>query len=319
MIAAAEGTAAEELSAGLLTGARCAAWSLGTRKPKNIMPPPPYLALRGPSVNRVPQCRDHGPLPYRGTEPDSTPGDHGASDSELYHAPNRPPSTSSIATPATRCASWVSTEFRLTNTPLMAFARQIGQRRWRIASTRTPAARSCWRSSPTAWCSQFRFAPPKPHHLAILRSGSIVPVHAIRCWLSVSPSSTASRSAAAAFAGCAIRCSTTGSISRSSAPTRATSGYLSRSGDNINRIRVRKPTHDHAGYQPVSTSGRRRLWLRSAQAETRHKPGWCVRNLNVLVKDTAHHAISSSWLNSGCSIRTGRGHNVAYRLKEAHV
>ncbi len=43
---------------------------------------------------------------------------------------------------------------------------------------------------------------------------------------------------------------------------------------------------------------------------------WCVSNLNV-VKDTAHRDLVDL-VNRGLLVRTGRGRNVAYRLKEAH-
>ena len=70
--------------------------------------------------------------------------------------------------------------------------------------------------------------PPKPITLASLRKGNTGPVRAIRSWPSVFPIFTASRSAAAASAGCATRCSTTGSISRSSVQTWDTSRSPSR-------------------------------------------------------------------------------------------
>jgi predicted HTH transcriptional regulator len=44
--------------------------------------------------------------------------------------------------------------------------------------------------------------------------------------------------------------------------------------------------------------------------------GWCVRNLNV-VKDTAHRDLVEL-VELRLLVRTGRGRNVAYRLKEAH-
>ena len=67
--------------------------------------------------------------------------------------------------------------------------------------------------------------PPTPITLASLRGASTGRAPATRSWPSAFPTSTASRSAAAAFAGCATRCSTTAWINRSSAPT----GVISRS------------------------------------------------------------------------------------------
>ena len=45
--------------------------------------------------------------------------------------------------------------------------------------------------------------------------------------------------------------------------------------------------------------------------------GWCVRHLNV-VKDTAHRDLVEL-VEIGLLVRTGRGRNVAYRFKEAHA
>ena len=88
-------------------------------------------------------------------------------------------------------------------------------------------------------------------------------------------------------------------------------------GENLDRIRVPETRLIVTPALEAQLNGRQKKIIVQVAKAGHVTSGWCVRHLDV-VKDTAHRDLVEL-VGLGLLIRTGRGRNVAYRLKESHA
>jgi len=223
LVAAAENRNPDELGApDLLTGAslRGLIWQDSSSGEHFATAAGIVLLAKDPSAV-FPQCRILADA-YRGVEADGDPRDH-----EDIRGP--------MPLAVDRALAFIDRNTRhpmkvvgLNRVRLDEYPTNIPPRRcvkrWStrspIGNTRTRAARSCSKSFPIAWSSPVPVFHPRRSPSRVFARENIAHAHAIRFLPNACPTSIASRSAAAASGECAIKCSTTDSISRSSAPTR---------------------------------------------------------------------------------------------------
>jgi predicted HTH transcriptional regulator len=86
-------------------------------------------------------------------------------------------------------------------------------------------------------------------------------------------------------------------------------------GENLDRIRAPVTRLTVTPAMEARLNERQKKIVAQVAQAGQVTSGWCVRNLNV-VKDTAHRDLVEL-VEFGLLVRTGRGRNVAYRLKEA--
>jgi predicted HTH transcriptional regulator len=86
-------------------------------------------------------------------------------------------------------------------------------------------------------------------------------------------------------------------------------------GDNLDRIRVPETRLMVTPAIEAQLNERQKKIIAQVATAGHVTSGWCVRHLNV-VKDTAHRDLVML-VDLQILVRTGRGRNVAYRLKES--
>jgi predicted HTH transcriptional regulator len=86
-------------------------------------------------------------------------------------------------------------------------------------------------------------------------------------------------------------------------------------GENLDRIRVSETRLMVTPAIEAQLNGRQKKIIAQIAKAGHVTSGWCVRHLDV-VKDTAHRDLVAL-VDLQILVRTGRGRNVAYRLKEA--
>ena len=88
-------------------------------------------------------------------------------------------------------------------------------------------------------------------------------------------------------------------------------------GDNLDRIRIPETRLTVTPAIEAQLNDRQKKIIAQVAKAGHVTSGWCVSNLNV-VKDTAHRDLVEL-VGLGLLVRTGRGRNIAYRLKEAQA
>jgi len=86
-------------------------------------------------------------------------------------------------------------------------------------------------------------------------------------------------------------------------------------GENLDRIRVPEARLMVTPAIEARLNERQKKIITQVAKAGHVTSGWCVRHLDV-VKDTAHRDLVAL-VDLQILVRTGRGRNVAYRLKEA--
>ena len=86
-------------------------------------------------------------------------------------------------------------------------------------------------------------------------------------------------------------------------------------GENVDRIRVPETRLIVTPAIEAQLNERQKKIIAQVAKEGHVTSGWCVRHLDV-VKDTAYRDLVAL-VDLQILVRTGRGRNVAYRLKEA--